>query len=87
MNEYCAGGRAVVGAHDTLAALSHGQVAELYLRASLEEKHAGEEEFGRGLINESQKQSVMNGGDSTLAVEVTNELVTREANESEHHFH
>lgn len=77
LDEYRAGGLAVVGAHDTLAALSQGQVDELYLGASLEEIHAGDEEAGRGLIDESQKEAVMSGGDHTLKVKVTDELLTR----------
>lgn len=77
LDEYRAGGLAVVGAHDTLAALSHGQVDELYLSASLEEIHAGDEEVGRGLVDESQKTAVMSAGDQTLKVKVADELVTR----------
>lgn len=77
LDEYRAGGFAVVGAHDTLAALSRGQVDELYLSTSLEDIHAGDEEVGRGLFNESQKEAVMSAGDSTLKVKVTDELVTR----------
>ncbi len=50
---------------------------ELYLSASLEEIQAGDEQVGRGLLNESQKEAVMNDGDSTLKVKVTDELVTR----------
>ena len=77
LDEYRAGGLAVVGAHDTLAALSQGQVDELYLSSSLEDIHAGDEEVGIGLLNESQKETVIGAADSTLKVNVTDELVTR----------
>jgi len=77
MDEYRSSGYAVVGAHDTLAALSHGQVDELYLSASLEEIHAGVEEVGSGLFQKSQKKAVMNSDDHTLKVDVADELVTR----------
>ncbi len=76
LDEYRAGGLAVVGAHDTLAALSRGQVDELYLSTSHEDIHAGDEEVGKGLLNESRKEAVMSAGDSTLKVKVTDELVT-----------
>ncbi len=87
LDEYRAGGLAVVGMHDTLAALSQGQVDGLYLSGSLEAIHAGDEEVGRGLNDESQKEAVMGGGDSTLKVKVTDELVTRAADWGKHHVY
>ena len=74
-----AGGLAVVGAQeDTLAALSHGQVDCLYLSGSLEAIHGVDEEVGRDLIDESQKEAVMGGGgNQTLSVKITDEHVRR----------
>lgn len=77
MDQYRADGLAVVGVHDTLAALSHGQVDVLYLSGSLEAIHADDEEVGRGLFDKSQKKAVLRGGGSTLKIKVTDELVTR----------
>lgn len=77
LDEYRAGGLAVVGMHDTLAALSLGQVDELYLSASLEEIHGDDEMVGRGLIDESKKEGVLKGDGATITVKVADELVTR----------
>ena len=78
MNEYHAGGLAVAGAHDTLAALSHGQVDELYLSATLDEVHTGAEEVGKGLVTHLPDEAMMdNGNDATHEVKVADELVTR----------
>jgi len=79
LDEYRAGGLAVAGLHDTLAALSIGQVDELYVSASLEEIHADMEEVGKHLVPHLPTETAANGGDSnsTLAVKVADELVTR----------
>nr|MBA3716513.1 hypothetical protein [Pyrinomonadaceae bacterium] len=79
LDEYRAGGLAVAGLHDTLAALSNGQVDELYVSASLEEIHADMEEVGKHLVPHLPTETAANGGDSnsTLAVKVADELVTR----------
>lgn len=76
LDEYRAGGLAVVGVHDTLAALSLGQVDELYLSGSLEEIH---KIIGKGLIDESRKERGSNGDGarSTIPNKVADELVTR----------
>ena len=78
LDEYRAGGLAVAGLHDTLAALSNGQVDELYVSASLEEIHGDTEEVGTHLISHLPTETAANGGDaSTLVVKVADELVTR----------
>jgi peptide chain release factor subunit 1 len=76
MDEYRAGGLAVVGAHDTLAALAAGQVDELFLSASLEEIHDDDEEVGEPLV---QGAPVREGdaGEGTSTVMMADELVTR----------
>lgn len=78
MDEYRAGGLAVIGVHDTLAALSIGQVDELYLSASLEELHAGAEEVGKQLVSHLPDNLMAdNDEDATRKVKISNELVTR----------
>lgn len=76
VDDYRAGGLAVVGVHDTLAALANGQVDELFLSASLEEIHDDEEEVGRPLVPGAPE-----GGDEaspeTRTVLLADELVTR----------
>ena len=78
MDEYRAGGLAVIGVHNTLAALSIGQVDELYLSASLEELHAGAEEVGKQLVSHLPDNLMAdNDEDATRKVKISNELVTR----------
>jgi peptide subunit release factor 1 (eRF1) len=78
MDEYRSGGLAVIGVHDTLAALSIGQVDELYLSASLEQLHAGAEVVGRQLVSHLPDNLMAdNDNDATRKVKISNELVTR----------
>ena len=78
MDEYRSGGLAVVGVHDTLAALSIGQVDELYLSARLEEIHGGAEEIGKQLVPHLPDDLMAdNSNDATYKVKVPDELVTR----------
>jgi peptide chain release factor subunit 1 len=76
LDEYRAGGLAVVGVHDTLAALANGQADDLFLSASLEEIHDDEEAVGRTLVPGAPE-----GGDGaspeTRTVLLADELVTR----------
>ncbi|HKE57338.1 MAG TPA: Vms1/Ankzf1 family peptidyl-tRNA hydrolase [Pyrinomonadaceae bacterium] len=77
-DEYRSGGLAVVGVHDTLAALSAGQVDELYLSAQLEEIHSGTEEMGKHLLPHlGDDLALDNENDATHQVKVADELVTR----------
>ena len=76
IDEYRAGGLAVVGAHDTLAALASGQVEELFLSASLEEIHDDEEEVGEPLVP-GAPASEEDAGKGTRTVMMADELVTR----------
>jgi peptide chain release factor subunit 1 len=76
MDEYRSGGLGVVGVHDTLAALSIGQVDELYLSAQLEEIHAGAEEMGKQLVSHSDLMADSDF-EATHTVKVADELVTR----------
>jgi len=75
MDEYRSGGLGVVGVHDTLAALSIGQVDELYLSARLEEIHAGAEGMGKQLV--SHNDLMADDNEATHKVKVADELVTR----------
>jgi len=77
LDEYRACGLAVIGAQDTLAALSQGRVDELYLSASLEAICAGDEQAGCGSVDESQKGSVLSGGAAPMKLKVKDELVKR----------
>jgi peptide chain release factor subunit 1 len=75
LNQYRAGNLGVVGLHDTLAALSNGQVDELFVSTSLEEIYAGAEEVGKQLVNylpEGEKAD-----DETVKIKVADELITR----------
>lgn len=76
IDEYRAGGLAVVGAHDTLAALAAGQVDELFLSASLEEIHDDEEEVGQPLVP-GAPATEEDAGKGTRTVMMADELVTR----------
>ena len=76
MDEYRSGGLAVVGVHDTLAALSAGQVDELYLSARLEDIHAGAEEINKHLLPHLP-EDLATDNDATHEVKVADELVTR----------
>ena len=78
MDEYRSGGLAVIGVHDTLAALSAGQVDELFLSARLEEIHPGTEKIGKYLLPHLPDDlRADDAGDATHEVKVADELVTR----------
>ena len=49
MDAYREGGRAVIGTHDTRAALNNGQVEDVIISGSLEEPHDPAEEVGTPL--------------------------------------
>ena len=76
LDEYRASGLAVVGVHDTLAALANGQVDELFLSASLEEVHDDEEEVGRTLVP-GAPEGGHDASPETRTVLLADELVTR----------
>jgi peptide subunit release factor 1 (eRF1) len=76
LDAYRAGGLAVVGAHDTLAALRQGQVDELLLSAGLEAIHEGPEEIGAPLLSEAPVPEP-EAGRSTRIAFVADALVTR----------
>jgi peptide subunit release factor 1 (eRF1) len=75
LDAYRAGGRAVIGTHDTLAALNNGQVEELIISGSLEELHDGAEEVGTPLAPDAPEREDDRTG--TRLVMVADELVTR----------
>lgn len=74
LDQYRSGGLGVMGAHDTLAALSLGQVDELFLSANLEEIHADEEDVGASLVPGTPDDET---DESTRPVLMADELVTR----------
>jgi len=76
LDEYRACGLAVIGAHDTLAALSQGRVDELYVSASSDAICAGNGLAGCNPVDESQKGSSLGGG-APAKVKVREELVRR----------
>jgi peptide chain release factor subunit 1 len=76
LDEYRAGGLAVVGAHDALAALASGQVDELFLSSSLEEIHDDQEEVGEPLVP-GAPAGAEDAGKGTRTVMMADELVTR----------
>jgi peptide chain release factor subunit 1 len=67
-------GMATLGAHDTLVALSNGQVDELYLSASLEAFHDDEETVGATLVPGAPTNTL---DQTTRRVLMADELVTR----------
>ena len=75
LDEYRAGGLAVLGAHDTLLALSNAQVDELIISAGLEEIHDEEEEIGTPLVSDAPITE--KDRDETRTIMVADELVTR----------
>ncbi len=75
LDEYRAGGLAVLGAHDTLLALSNGQADELIISAGLEEIHDEEEELGTPLVSDAPITE--KDRDQTRTIMVADELVTR----------
>ena len=76
LDEYRASGLAVMGVHDTLAALANGLVDELFLSASLEEVHDDEEEVGRTLVP-GAPEGGHDASPETRTVLLADELVTR----------
>jgi peptide chain release factor subunit 1 len=75
LDTYRAGGHAVIGTHDTLAALNNGQVEEVIISGSLEELHDSAEEVGTPLAPDAPKREDDRTG--TRVVMVADELVTR----------
>ena len=76
LDTYRAGGHAVIGTHDTLAALNNGQVEEVIISGSLEDLHdSAEEEVGIPLAPDAPKREDARSG--TRVVMVADELVTR----------
>ena len=67
---YHSGGRAVAGVHDVLAALSNGQVEELFVTATLDEQYAHLEDVGA-------LASTLVPTETTTGVNVANALVSR----------
>ncbi len=68
------GGLATLGAHDTLVALSNGQVDELYLSAALEAFHDDEETVGAALVPGTPLNTLDQAARRVL---MADELVTR----------
>jgi peptide chain release factor subunit 1 len=76
LDEFRSGGLAVVGAHDTLAALANGQVDELIISATVENLHAQEEEVD-ALLAARAPDGEANSSETSPEVIVADELVTR----------
>jgi peptide subunit release factor 1 (eRF1) len=76
LDEFRSGGLAVVGAHDTLAALANGQVDELVISATLENLQAEEEEVA-ALLTARAPDGETNSSTTSPAVIVADELVIR----------
>lgn len=74
LDEYRAGGLAVVGVHDTLLALANGQVDEVLLSASLEEIY-DDEIVGKTLSGDAPITA--RPGPGTRLVKVADEFVTQ----------
>lgn len=75
LDEFRAGGLALVGAHDSLAALNNGQVDELLIIASLEQIHEDEEEVGALLAPDAPANE--DDHTRTRTVLMADELVTK----------
>jgi peptide chain release factor subunit 1 len=82
LDEFRSGGLAVVGVHDTLAALANGQVDELVLSATVDNFQA--EEDGDALLQARAPEGESNGSPTSPAVIVADELVTRARQSSAH---
>jgi peptide subunit release factor 1 (eRF1) len=76
LDEFRSGGLAVVGTHDTLAALANGQVDELVISATVENLHAEEEEVDALLVARAPDGEAK-GSENSPVVIVADELVTR----------
>lgn len=76
LDEYRAGGLAVVGVRDTMAALAIGQVDELMLSANWEEMHEEEEEDFDAPENPESSTDATEGG-APGKILLADELVTR----------
>jgi peptide subunit release factor 1 (eRF1) len=75
MDAYRDGGRAVIGTHDTLAALNSGQVEEVIISGSLEELHDAGEELGTPLAPNAHEREDDRIGRNVVIV--ADQLVTR----------
>jgi peptide chain release factor subunit 1 len=82
LDEFRSGGLAVVGVHDTLAALAHGQVDELVISATVDNVQAEEE--GGALLKARAPEGESHGSTPSPAVIVADELVTRARRSSTH---
>jgi peptide subunit release factor 1 (eRF1) len=75
MDAYRDGGRAVIGTHDTLAALNHGQVDEVIISGSLDELHDAAEEVGTSLAPDAPERE--DDRSAVRGVMVADQLVIR----------
>jgi peptide chain release factor subunit 1 len=82
LDEFRSGGLAVIGVHDTLAALANGQVDELVISATVDNFQA--EEDGDALLQARAPEGEANGSPTAPAVIVADELVTRARQSSAH---
>jgi peptide chain release factor subunit 1 len=82
LDEFRSGGLAVIGVHDTLAALANGQVDELVISATVDNFQA--EEDGDALLQARAPEGEANGSPTSPAVIVADELVTRARQSSAH---
>lgn len=83
LNEFRAGGLAVVGARDTLAALTQGQVDELVISATIDKVQVKDEEAD-ALLMARAPDGAVNNGDTSLLVIMADELVTQARQSSAH---
>jgi peptide subunit release factor 1 (eRF1) len=82
LDEFRSGGLAVIGVHDTLAALANGQVDELVISATVDNFQA--EEDGDALLQARAPEGEANASTTSPAVIVADELVTRARQSSAH---
>ena len=82
LDAFRAGGLAVVGVHETLAALANGQVDELLISATVDQLQADDE--GDALLQARAPEGESNGSTTSPAGIVADELVTRARQSSAH---
>lgn len=75
LDAFRANGLGIIGAHDTLLALSNGQVDELLLSASLDDIHEGSESVGAALVPSAPSNEA--SSPTTRIIKVADELITR----------
>jgi Bacterial archaeo-eukaryotic release factor family 10 len=71
IDEYRAGGLAVVGVHDVLAALANGQVDTVFVSTALDQMHPGEEQLPEAIA------PALKGLSQGTPVRITDAIVTR----------